>query len=260
MINKLKYSYFIFKEKIKLTYFGLILRKIKKIIFSYSKSQDDLYNDQTELFLKKILNDGDSGIDIGANRGDILEKFSYFSPNGLHIAFEPIPIYFNYLSRNFQNAKIFNYALSDFNRESKFNYIINAPGYSGLQKREYDKKQIIMNEIYVSERRLDDIIEENFCPKVIKIDVEGAEYSVLKGGIKLIKKCKPYILLEAGSKSTGKYGVTPKEFYNFFTDINYHITTLSRYFINKNPFNYEEFQNNWLNGPDYFYLAYSINN
>ena len=36
----------------------------------------------------------------------------------------------------------------------------------------------------------------NIKPNLIKIDVEGGELEVVKSGLKLIKKCKPFIVIE----------------------------------------------------------------
>ena len=47
----------------------------------------------------------------------------------------------------------------------------------------------------VKTAKLDDILTNNKIG-LIKIDVEGHEKNVLKGGINLIKKCKPNLLIE----------------------------------------------------------------
>ena len=48
---------------------------------------------------------------------------------------------------------------------------------------------------------LDEFIEKsNVYPRIIKIDVEGAEYLVLKGGKNFLLKHKPIILLSTHTK------------------------------------------------------------
>jgi hypothetical protein len=77
----------------------------------------EIYNEQydSELVevMKRTLGIGSTCIDIGANRGAILQHMFQASPSGRHFAFEPIPELAQNLVKNFPDARIFQCALSD---------------------------------------------------------------------------------------------------------------------------------------------------
>lgn len=78
--------------------------------------------------------------------------------------------------------------MSDTSGKSSFQLVKNAPAYSGIKKRHYDISNPDIEEITVKLKTLDEIIPENEIIDFIKIDVEGAEFCVLKGGKNLLKK------------------------------------------------------------------------
>ena len=87
--------------------------------------------------------------------------------------------------------------------------------------------------------------------------IEGGEYHALLGGAETIRRSRPVIVLEAGSRSTGQYGVSADDLYRLLThDFGYRLTTLQRHAEGISPFTAAEFSNNWDHGPDYFFLAY----
>ena len=49
---------------------------------------------------------------------------------------------------------------------------------------------------------LDWLLERFPAPKVLKIDVEGAEHNVLSGGRKILSQVQPIIICEAGSEES----------------------------------------------------------
>lgn len=65
-------------------------------------------------------------------------------------------------------------------------------------------------------------------PTHIKIDTEGAELLVLKGGEQLIRRKKPIILLECDEKNTVQFGYHAKELTILLTNLGYKIVTLAR--------------------------------
>ena len=58
------------------------------------------------------------------------------------------------------------------------------------------KKNLLIKKIKVDQIFLDDYVKKNsLIPDVIKIDVEGAEFNVLDGAIKILKECRPKIII-----------------------------------------------------------------
>jgi len=124
---------------------------------------------------------------VGAHKGEILELFIKKAPNVRHYAFEPIPELYNNLKKKFSDrCNVFPFALSDKEGESGFQYVKNAPAYSGILKRRYAIQHPDIEELKVELKRLDSVIPDDVKVGFIKIDVEGAEMKILKNSKKVI--------------------------------------------------------------------------
>lgn len=149
-------------------------------------------------------------IDVGAHVGfwlkDLCKRFKNV------YAFEPISDVRECLVKNItdKNYTLFPFALGNENKTTKVNYIPEATGNTYISdegNREIELK------------RLDDLE----LPKIeyIKIDAEGYEIEVLKGGKNLIEKYKPFIHVEVKGKVLVKQGLTNDDIVNYFDSINY---------------------------------------
>lgn len=218
------------------------------------------YDRLTHLILKKVIQKDSNCIDVGCHKGEILNDFIHFAPKGKHFAFEPIPYMFENLEKKFEGkAKIFSFALSYEKGESTFQIVKNAPAYSGLKNRRYsDIKNPEIEQIKVELNKLDDIISEEIKIDLIKIDVEGGEFDVVRGGIELIKRDKPTIIFECGVGSSDFYGVSAKDFYELITkEIGLKIYTLKSFANNKKPLNKKEFEYFFQTNKEYYFVASS---
>ena len=113
---------------------------IRKILnFFYLDLTKNLeYDRLTLIILKTALKEDSVAIDIGCHKGEILSEIIRFAPKARHVAFEPLPEYFEFLKREFGNAaEIFPFALSDETGKKTFQYVQNAPAFSGLKRRDY---------------------------------------------------------------------------------------------------------------------------
>jgi FkbM family methyltransferase len=161
-----------------------------------------LFGDEINIikFLIKNLKENDIFYDIGANYGFYTLLSQEFITNGEIHVFEPNPNIFQLLKENsrldiFKNTFLNKLALSDKNGESEF-YNLDIKGHSGassLIKYDHFKKYEI---IKVKTMKLDDYISNYKPPNLIKIDTEGSENLILKGGLNLIKKFRPIIIME----------------------------------------------------------------
>lgn len=134
-----------------------------------------------------------SAVDIGANIGNHSIEFSkYFSRV---ICFEPNPRTFDILSAN--TKRLTNIVIHNFGCASSFENIKftedfnNIGGSSGVITNIKGS-----NEIEILVKPLDDLFDDLSNVELIKIDVEGMEYSALKGAEKVISKFHPVICLE----------------------------------------------------------------
>lgn len=125
----------------------------------------------------------DAFLDIGANFGQYTCTFAAIHPESTVISIEPTPETAEKLLRNLRqnglNADLYQVALSDYDGKVKL-ATHDSPGYNHLVS---DSRPDSQNTIEVTVREGDSFLKENqiTTPNIIKIDVEGEEYKVLKG-------------------------------------------------------------------------------
>jgi FkbM family methyltransferase len=216
------------------------------------------YDRQTKLIMRRVINNNSNCIDVGCHKGEILESILKYSHRGKHYAFEPIPYLFNQLERKYKNkALIYPYALSDKAGESSFQFVKNAPAYSGIKKRKYDIVKPDIEEIKVELRTLDEIIPGDIKIDFIKIDVEGGEYGVLKGAKKLLKSSQPIVVFECGMGASDYYGTNPIELYKFITEeVGLKVSTLKSYIKNNKPLTLNDFDYCFKTNKEYYFIAH----
>ena len=146
-----------------------------------------------------------SVVDVGANEGQFSHTMRSLAPNALIYAFEPIPDCFNRLKNRFARDKrfiLFNCALSDRSGKEVFNIASGDTGASSLlaageAQRRFFPQTLQTTAISVDVKTLDEVMaNENLpSPLMVKVDVQGLEYQVLKGGVKTLQKAD-LVLLE----------------------------------------------------------------
>ncbi len=227
------------------------------LFFHLDVTKNIKYDRLTQQILKKHLRNDDNCIDIGCHRGEILDLMLQIAPRGRHYAFEPIPhLYKRLIHKYGQKARVFPYALSDKNGQTTFQFVKNAPAYSGIKRRRYDISNPDISEIEVELKKLDDVISDDEPIHFIKIDVEGGELDVLKGAKRLLTKNKPSILFESGKGSSDYYGATAKDLYHYISnDIGLSIYTLQGHIRDENPLDAEAFAHYFRTNQEYYFIA-----
>lgn len=209
---------------------------LKKIIhlWPWPLTLNERYDRQTKAVLKKVCKPDSVCIDVGCFRGDILRAMMTAAPEAYHIAFEPVPGQFAFLKEHFsEQADIYPYALGNENKETIFHHVVSNPTYSGLQQRTYKGEEEI-KEIKVQVRKLDEVISHDIPVALLKIDVEGGEFDVIKGASTIIQKWHPYIIFEHGVGGADKYGVQPGELYDTLTsNFSYRICLMGDFLKNE---------------------------
>jgi FkbM family methyltransferase len=211
-------------------------RLLKKIIhiLPWPLTLSEQYDRQTKAIIRKVCNDDSLCIDVGCFKGDILRLMMDAAPKAKHIAFEPTPVQYEYLKNTFDSkAEIYPYALSNINGTSTFNYVKTNPTYSGLVRRNYVQEEQI-DEIQVEVRTLDDVVPAQRPVRLIKIDVEGGEFNVMRGAEQLLKSQHPFIIFEHGLGATDKYGFGPDDIYHLLVDqLGYRIMLMGDFLKNE---------------------------
>jgi FkbM family methyltransferase len=241
------------------------LGKVRWVRRQLDKGRIDLntyYDTLTEMVMKRVLTPTSVCIDVGCCEGYILRLLMKYAPKGTFLAFEPIPQLYEQLLRDFifDNVRIYNIAMSDSTGTSPFNYVITNPNYSGLKKRRYDRPHEEAIQIEVKTDLLDNILARERVEKVhfIKIDVEGAEYLVMRGAERCIKADKPTIVFEHGIGGTDYYGHKPEDVFHFLCDkCGLSISLLPDFILRKAPLNLEAFCDQYYNGKNCFFVAHT---
>ena len=208
--------------------------------------------------MKREIKVDSNCIDVGCHKGEILENILKYSPKGTHFGFEPIPMLFKQLKKKYNNkATILADALSDKEGSSTFQFVKNAPAYSGIKKRKYDLVNPEIQEINVSLNTLDKVIPEGLKIDFIKIDVEGGEFDVLKGGKELLIKNKPTIVFECGLGASNFYDTKPTEVFNYLSnEIGLKISLLKSFLKMKPSLSLVEFEELYKANKEYYFIAH----
>lgn len=215
------------------------------------------YDRSTLKIMKKAINPASNCVDIGCHKGEMLDLMLKFSPNGKHFAFEPIPDMYEKLNVKYNgNCEVFQLALSDKKGETTFNYVKNAPAYSGIKKRKYAVKEPQIEELRVKVDLLDNVLPNDLKIDFIKIDVEGGEFGVLKGAKEILKQSKPIVVFEFGLGASEFYGTKPGDLFDFIESCGLKISLLNTWLKEGNPLEKEEFIATYLENKEYYFIAH----
>jgi len=151
--------------------------------------------------------------DVGAHHGESISYLKELFPDSQIYSFEPDPDSFRILVENQGNkAKVFNLAISDGDGSASFYrndishtnsiYKVNLESNDSIranEEREIDRSTYpdeINSEISVETITLDKFVRDYNvdCIDLLKIDVQGAEESVLKGGRGVLDRVGSIIL------------------------------------------------------------------
>lgn len=215
------------------------------------------YDRLTHKIIQRVITNASNCIDIGCHKGEILELILRYAPNGQHFAFEPIPELFDRLQNNLdQSVTLYPYALSDKAGVSSFQWVKNAPAYSGLKKRRYDINTPDIEEIKVEVRLLDELIPPEVSVDFIKIDVEGGEFGVLQGAKRILKTYQPTVLFECGQGASDYYGTAPEDIHQYLNkECGLSIHTLGGFLSGKTPITQAEFKAYFVSNQEYYFVA-----
>lgn len=154
------------------------------------------YDRKTSAILRRLIQADDVVIDIGANVGALTLLLATLVPQGKVIAIEPGPTTFARLTANVAlnpalQTRVDTYAigLADQPGELFWQEDANVPGNAGLLASEGKR---------VSVNTLDQFVQARALQRLdfVKIDVEGMEYEVIKGGKSAIAQFRPILYYE----------------------------------------------------------------
>ena len=189
-------------------------------------------------FFYSQIKDNDVILDIGAHSGLFSMLSKYNKTTKWHL-FEPDPFNMSNLKNNIEvneikNAIVYEEALSDYVGECTLNICTNHRGLNTIGNNPvrlysdtyyYIPSEISLNKNVIEKRKVKvntiDNLFLNTKIDLIKIDTEGSEYDIIKGGIEVIRKYKPKILLEYNAGNMSQCGHTPQKLDDLIEQIGY---------------------------------------
>lgn len=181
--------------------------------------------------LLHLVKDGNTVLDIGANRGDMTVLFSHIVGSRGHVhAFEPVPPTFAALQQRaaqecrFENVTFNNAALGDTRGTKEIHVPAGDFGQASLRTHATGSWERPGHETFHCEiRTLDEYVAEARLSRIdfIKIDVEGAELLALRGGRRTLEQWHPPIQLEFFARWTKAFGYGASELVVFLQACGY---------------------------------------
>jgi FkbM family methyltransferase len=223
--KKLIREYILKKDFIKTTKYGFkikldVSRDVDKH-FYWGEFEVDIIN-----FLKSLLIDCSVFFDIGANIGIYtLLASKHIRKGGTVYSFEPSDWAYERLMENLQlneskNVEVLKIAVSNFTGSKQF-YICEDDAYNSLISTPMKEVQKVVEVKSIS---IDDFCIEHKIVKIdiLKIDVEGADYLVLKGAQNILRSDKPpLIICEFNRNISEGMTLNKDEFVGFMKELSY---------------------------------------
>jgi FkbM family methyltransferase len=178
--------------------------------------RDRLDNERLRQLLAFSLSSDSNCVDIGCHRGEVLREMLRLAPQGRHVAFEPVAASHAALAAAFPGVDVRHAAASDADGEAEFVVVPDQPSFSGLRERSYPGA-LRTERVRVRTERLDAALPEDFAPRFVKIDVEGAELQVLKGAFETLRRDRPILWFEHGAGAADRYGTRPADVHRLLT-------------------------------------------
>lgn len=204
-------------------------------------SKGDYYDCMSEFVMQRVLRDDATCVDIGCHLGDVLEPMLRIAPHGHFYAFEPLPHLFEHLQWRFggdKRVQLFDLALSDTDGTDRFEHVVDDPAYSGFRRTAAAQLKHAQT-IHVTKATLDDVLSGGDID-FIKIDVEGAELQVLRGGEATIRRCRPYVIFEYADHARS-YGTSPELIFDFLNGCGLQVNLLDGFLRGDPGFAKDEF-------------------
>jgi FkbM family methyltransferase len=200
-----------------------LIRTIQSEFFFLKEAKDSVYYHsrkllskphESEFYALKFIPDTLPGlyVDVGANHGQSIESIKVIKPTARVYSFEANEQLVYKLRKRYRNREditVFPYGLSDncqkrnlfipvyrkfvYDGDASFDRNSAMALYNSNRLYWFSPKKLEIRKSLCSVQRLDD---QDIDPLFMKIDVQGFELQVVKGGLKTIKWHEPILMIE----------------------------------------------------------------
>ncbi|HEU4334649.1 MAG TPA: FkbM family methyltransferase [Candidatus Eisenbacteria bacterium] len=229
---------------------------VKRLHYALTRSKNSLYDVQTIEIMRRVLRRDSGAVDVGAFEGGMLRHILRFAPQGRHIAFEPIPEKYAALTRRFPQVRIHPHAVGASPGEQTYHQVLEYPALSGLRRRIDLDPSLHVRERTVTVETLDRVIAPLESIALVKVDVEGGELGVFRGGLETLRRCRPVVVFECGLGGADSYGTKPAELHSCLTsDAKLRIFTLDSWLAGGAALSQQEFADQFDRGLNFYFVA-----
>jgi FkbM family methyltransferase len=186
------------------------------------------YEESELAFVRKFVRPGMIVLDIGANEGFYTLFFARIvGVHGTVVSFEPsrrerrrlrINLWINFI----KNVRVEEFALSE--QESELNLYVVETGETGCNSLRPPAVEGPTRPISVTSTTLDLFLRRNSLRRIdfMKIDVEGAEWSVLQGAVTTLRAApRPFMMIEVSDLRTRPWGYRSQEIAKCLRNLDY---------------------------------------
>jgi FkbM family methyltransferase len=170
--------------------------------------------------VRRFVTAGSAVVDVGAHVGFFTQTLaSWVGPHGRVLAIEPEPVNFRRLQRRVQRRRLGSRVIL-VNGAA-----VDAPGdrYLKVDPTHPGDHQLASTGLAIRGVTLDELTAGLALPAVslVKLDVQGAELMALKGGLGLLKRWRPHLMIEVDEERLRLQGTSPAELFTLLRALGY---------------------------------------
>lgn len=177
------------------------------------------------------------------------------APRRCHFAFEPLHGRAEALAKRFPQVAVRPFAIGDRSGESDFVCVTRSPALSGLLARPDLRPGEPSTIARVRVETLDRAIPADALIAFVKVDVEGGELGVFRGGIDTLRRNRPVVVFECGLAAKA-WGSPYAEIHAALAEAGLSVSTLASWLAGGPPLTAEAFV--WAAAEDveFYFIAH----
>ena len=180
--------------------------------------------------IEAAVSPGDTVLDVGANVGQYAALLARLvGPTGRVLAFEPEPrthaiLHSNVRRIGLSSVETFQLALADFTGTALIVRVVDEDGLPniGLTHLATQSEAASGDARVAALDGLSESLRVDSCA-FVKIDVEGSEMLVLRGGARFLATRRPLLMVELDHMMSARYGSSPADVIVFLKELGYEL-------------------------------------